>query len=185
MTVLNILVLVCLLYVVLLFGVAFGADRAAQARFVEDRTRGPVATMAAEQEVPVRFGHCEIEGEPRVALVDFGGLLEQKNGILGELWDQYDVDSIHADWDTIERILFGYAAGRLIEASRASIARWWMNPGCPCGRSGRWRTSTSGRRAPVCFGWRRRRRRSARSSRRTAPRSGVSSPRPACASTAC
>ncbi|MEM8884903.1 MAG: glycosyltransferase, partial [Planctomycetota bacterium] len=91
------------------------ADRAAQAGFVEDRAQGPVATVAAEQDVPVRFGHCAIEGEPRVALVDFGRLLEQKNGILGELWDQYGVDSIHADWDTIERILFGHAAGKLIE----------------------------------------------------------------------
>jgi len=89
--------------------------RGLQATFVEDKAAPPLAHLAAERGVPVRFGHCDMEGEPRVALVDFGRLLERKNAILGELWDDYDVDSIHADWDTIERMLFGYAAGILIE----------------------------------------------------------------------
>jgi len=89
--------------------------RGMQETFVEDRTAPPLAHLAAERGVPVRFGHCDMEGEPRVALVDFGRLLERKNAILGELWDDYGVDSIHADWDTVERMLFGYAAGILIE----------------------------------------------------------------------
>jgi len=91
------------------------ADRDAQARFVEDRAQPQVAAVAAEHDVPARFGHCDIEGKPRVALIDFGRLLESKNAILGELWEDFQVDSIHADWDTVERLLFGYAAGRLIE----------------------------------------------------------------------
>ena len=91
------------------------ADRAAQSGFVEDRTAPPLAHLAAERGVPVRFGRCELEGNPRVALLDYGRLLERKNSILGELWDDHGVDSIHADWDTIERMLFGYAAGILVE----------------------------------------------------------------------
>ena len=89
--------------------------RGLQETFVEDQTAPPLAHLAAERGVPVRFGHCDMEGGPRVALVDFGRLLERKNAILGELWDDYGVDSIHADWDTVERMLFGYAAGILIE----------------------------------------------------------------------
>ncbi|MHC4408484.1 MAG: alpha-glucan family phosphorylase [Planctomycetota bacterium] len=100
---------------VLYVGPDLWSDRTAQAYFVEDRNQPQVAAVAAEHDVPVRFGHCEIEGEPRVALIDFGRLLESKNAILGELWEEFGVDSIHADWDTIERLLFGYAAGRLLE----------------------------------------------------------------------
>jgi len=91
------------------------ADRAAQVGFIEDNTSPPLAHLAAERGVPVRFGRCELEGNPRVALIDYGRLLERKNSILGELWDDHHVDSIHADWDTIDRILFGYAAGILVE----------------------------------------------------------------------
>jgi len=89
--------------------------RDTQEGFVEDQTAPPLAHLAAERGVPVRFGRCDMEGEPRVALIDFGRLLERKNAVLGELWDDFAVDSIHADWDTVERMLFGYAAGILIE----------------------------------------------------------------------
>jgi phosphorylase/glycogen(starch) synthase len=91
------------------------ADRSAQVRFIEDRSETRVAAVAEEHDVPARFGRWDIEGRPRVALVDFGRLLEHKNAILGDLWDHFGVDSIHADWDPIERLLFGSAAGRLIE----------------------------------------------------------------------
>ena len=96
------------------------ADRSAQVRFIEDRSETRVAAVAEEHDVPARFGRWDIEGQnieiqPRVALVDFGRLLEHKNAILGDLWDHFGVDSIHAGWDPIERLLFGTAAGRLIE----------------------------------------------------------------------
>jgi phosphorylase/glycogen(starch) synthase len=99
------------------------SDRSAQARFVEDRVQPRVAAVAAEHDIPVRFGYCDIEGQPRVALIDYGRLLESKNAILGELWEEYGVDSIHADWDTIERLLFGYAAGRLLELHYRLVVR--------------------------------------------------------------
>jgi phosphorylase/glycogen(starch) synthase len=91
------------------------ADRAAQAAFAEDPTQPEIAAIAAERDVPVRFGRWNIPGQPPCALVDFGRMLERRNAILGDLWNQFGVDSIHADWDTVEQILFGYAAGKLIE----------------------------------------------------------------------
>ncbi|MHC4666807.1 MAG: alpha-glucan family phosphorylase [Planctomycetota bacterium] len=91
------------------------AERAAQVDFVEDEVQPALAAFAEERDVPVRFGRWKVDDAPPAALVDFGRLLERKNKVLGDLWNEFGVDSIHADWDTVERILFGYAAGRLIE----------------------------------------------------------------------
>jgi phosphorylase/glycogen(starch) synthase len=73
------------------------AARAAHSQFREDRSTPPLAHLAAERGVPVRFGRWDIEGEPRVALLDFGSLLERKNAILGDLWDDFGVDSSSSD----------------------------------------------------------------------------------------
>jgi len=91
------------------------ANRGRQAAFTEDATQPLVAALAAERDIPVRFGRWEIEGRPAVALVDSGRLLEQRNRIFGDLWNDFSVDSIDADWDTAEQLLFGYAAGMLTE----------------------------------------------------------------------
>jgi phosphorylase/glycogen(starch) synthase len=99
------------------------ARRTPRAEFTEDPTQPQLAGIAAERDIPVRFGRWEIEGRPRAALVDFGRLLERKNEILGLLWDDHKIDSIHADWDTIERILFGLAAGMLVELHYHSHVR--------------------------------------------------------------
>jgi phosphorylase/glycogen(starch) synthase len=100
---------------VLFVGPDLWAEREAQADFVPDAVQPPLAALAAERDVPVRFGRWNVEGSPAVALLDYGRLLESKNRILGDLWEDFAVDSIHADWDTVERILFGYAAGALVE----------------------------------------------------------------------
>ncbi len=100
---------------VLYVGPDLWADRAAQATFVEDAVQPTLAALAAERDVPVRFGRWRIEGSPAVALVDSGRLLESKNRLLGDLWNDFGVDSIHADWDSVERILFAYATGMLVE----------------------------------------------------------------------
>ncbi len=100
---------------VLFVGPDLWAEREAQADFVPDATQPPLAALAAERDLPVRFGRWRVDGSPAVALIDFGRLLEAKNRILGDLWNDFAVDSIHADWDTVERILFGYAAGEFVE----------------------------------------------------------------------
>ncbi|MHC4135747.1 MAG: alpha-glucan family phosphorylase [Planctomycetota bacterium] len=91
------------------------AERAAGAKFEPDEVQPPLAAFAAERDVPVRFGRWNVDGAPAAALIDFGRLLDRKNRILGDLWNDFAVDSIHADWDTVERILFGYAAGTFLE----------------------------------------------------------------------
>ncbi|MGQ0614542.1 MAG: alpha-glucan family phosphorylase [Planctomycetaceae bacterium] len=99
------------------------ADRAAQSAFIEEPLHPEVAALAAERDVPVRFGRWAMDGHPPCALVDFGRLLEKKNELLGDLWKAHGVDSIHADWDAVENILFGHAAGKLIELHYRAVVR--------------------------------------------------------------
>lgn len=47
-------------------------------------------------------------------LVDFSSLIPRKDDILKFLWESYRVDSISGQWDYIEPVLFGYAAGLVV-----------------------------------------------------------------------
>lgn len=66
--------------------------------------------------VPVRVGRWKIPGRPRTLLVEFSGLFAKKDEILAELWEHHRVDSITGEWDYVEPVLFGWAAGAVIEA---------------------------------------------------------------------
>ena len=61
--------------------------------------------------VRIRVGRWKIKGEPMAVLVDFTVALPRKDEILKRLWEDYHVDSISGQWDYIEPVLFGYAAG--------------------------------------------------------------------------
>ena len=64
----------------------------------------------------VRIGRWNIEGEPVVVLVDFSSLISKKDDILKFLWENYKVDSISGQWDYVEPVIFGFAAGKVIES---------------------------------------------------------------------
>jgi len=66
--------------------------------------------------IPVRVGRWKIPGRPRTLLVEFSGAYAQKDAILRELWDGFQVDSIEGQWDYVEPVLFGWAAGQVIQA---------------------------------------------------------------------
>ncbi len=70
--------------------------------------------------VPVRVGRWKIPGSPRTILVEFSGLYAKKDGILAGLWENFGVDSIAGAWDYVEPVIFGEAAGIVIE-------RWWQS----------------------------------------------------------
>ncbi|MFT5284981.1 MAG: phosphorylase/glycogen(starch) synthase [Planctomycetota bacterium] len=69
--------------------------------------------------VPVRVGRWRIKGQPLTILVEFSALYEHKDDLLTELWDEFEVDSMTGEWDYVEPVVFGNAAGRVIE-------RWWQ-----------------------------------------------------------
>jgi len=69
--------------------------------------------------VPIKIGRWKIPGRPRTILVEFSALFAQKDPILAGLWDRHQVDSLTGGWDYVEPVLFGWAAGLVIE-------RWWQ-----------------------------------------------------------
>ena len=64
--------------------------------------------------VRIRVSRWKIKGEPIAVLIDFTSLFPRKDEILKKLWEDYHVDSISGQWDYIEPVLFGYAAGMVI-----------------------------------------------------------------------
>ncbi|MEQ8763267.1 MAG: alpha-glucan family phosphorylase [Planctomycetota bacterium] len=74
------------------------------------------AERCREMGLPIRVGRWKIPGRPRVVLVEFSGLIPQRDAILAGLWEKYRVDSLFGGWDYLEPVLFGHAAGRVIEA---------------------------------------------------------------------
>lgn len=71
---------------------------------------------AVGQGLPVRVGRWNVPGKPIAVLVDFSSFYEQKNDIYARLWEDYQVDSLHAYGDYDEASMFSYAAGRVVES---------------------------------------------------------------------
>lgn len=72
--------------------------------------------MVYNDGIRIRIGQWKIKGCPMAVLIDFSSFLPQKDDVLKFLWETYHVDSISGQWDYIEPVLFGYAAGRVIES---------------------------------------------------------------------
>ncbi len=66
--------------------------------------------------IRIRVGHWKIQGNPIAILIDFTSFFPKKDEILKKLWEDYHVDSISGQWDYIEPVLFGYAAGMVISS---------------------------------------------------------------------
>ena len=70
----------------------------------------------AEEGLRIKVGRWNIPGNPVVILVDFTQFFSQKDKIMAEMWEKYQLDSLLGQWDYTEPALFGYAAGRVIES---------------------------------------------------------------------
>ncbi len=66
--------------------------------------------------IRIRIGKWKVAGRPTAILVDYSSMIPRKDDILKFLWETYKVDSISGQWDYIEPVLFGYAAGKVIES---------------------------------------------------------------------
>lgn len=69
-----------------------------------------------EYQLKVRVGRWTIPGLPISILVDFLPLMEKKNQIYGEIWEQAGVNSMPAYGDYDESSMFGYSTGIIIES---------------------------------------------------------------------
>jgi len=63
-----------------------------------------------------RVGRWNVPGQPVAVLVDFTPLFAEKNKIFGNLWEKFGLNSLDAQWDFTEPVMFGYAAGQIIES---------------------------------------------------------------------
>ena len=94
-----------------------------------------------QEGIRVRIGRWRTAGKPVTLLVDFSTFINQKNDILRKLWEDYHVDSISGQWDYIEPVLFGYAAGKTIE----SFCRTFCSPEeHPAAHFHEWMTASGG-----------------------------------------
>ena len=72
--------------------------------------------QATEDGLNVKVGRWTIPGNPIAILVDFQKYFEKKNEIYGWLWENYQVDSLHAYGDCDEASMFSYAAALVVES---------------------------------------------------------------------
>ncbi len=69
---------------------------------------------AAKQGLKMRIGRWTIPGNPVAILVDFSSYFSIKNDIYGQLWADFQVDSLHAYGDYDEASMFSYAAALVV-----------------------------------------------------------------------
>jgi glycogen phosphorylase/synthase len=93
--------------------------------FIEETTLFEEWKIAARSSgIKVRTGRWNIAGSPQVILIDFTTLFNNKDKIFAQLWETYNLDSLHGEWDYIESAMFGYASGQVIE----SFTNYYLNP---------------------------------------------------------
>ncbi|MBQ2554553.1 MAG: glycogen/starch synthase [Prevotella sp.] len=68
------------------------------------------------QQLNVRIGRWNVHGNPVALLVDFKPFFSKKDQIYAEMWEWYQVDSLHAYGDYDEASMFSYAAAKVVES---------------------------------------------------------------------
>ena len=92
-------------------------DTAQHPEFKEDPLLFRTWRVSAAQEgIRVRVGRWNVQGHPIAILVDFTQYITQKDKILADFWEKFQLDSLCGAWDYVESALFGYAAGKVIES---------------------------------------------------------------------
>ncbi len=66
--------------------------------------------------ISIRVGRWDIPGSPQVVLVNPGDTVKHLDGIYGEMWRDYGVDSLHSYGDYAESCAFAVASAIVIEA---------------------------------------------------------------------
>ncbi len=72
--------------------------------------------QAKEENLILKIGRWNVPGNPIAILVDFEQYYSVKNTIYGKLWEDFQVDSLHAYGDYDEASMFSYAAAKVVES---------------------------------------------------------------------
>ena len=78
---------------------------------------------AEKNKLKIKIGRWNVPGKPISILVDFEQYYDKKNEIYGKLWENFQVDSLHAYGDYDEASMFSYAAAKVVE----SFYRFYLN----------------------------------------------------------
>lgn len=85
--------------------------------FVEDSSLfSEWKKFAASNNLLVRIGRWNIPGSPIAILVKFDSFFAEKDQIYGKLWENFQVDSLHAYGDYDEASMFAYATAKVTES---------------------------------------------------------------------
>ncbi len=86
--------------------------------FIEKKTllKNAATKMALPHGLTIRVGRWDIPGSPIVVLVKFDGMYSQLDGIYGEMWEKFGVDSLHSYGDYAEGCAFAVAAATVMSA---------------------------------------------------------------------
>lgn len=68
------------------------------------------------EQLHLKVGRWNIPGAPLVVLVDFKNFMPQRNQLFADMWDWFQVDSLHAYGDYDESCIFAYATALVIES---------------------------------------------------------------------
>lgn len=64
----------------------------------------------------IKVGRWNVPGTPPVVLVDFKPFFKERDAFFYSIWENFQVDSIHAYGDYDESCIFAYAVGKVIES---------------------------------------------------------------------
>lgn len=64
----------------------------------------------------IKIGRWNVPGTPPVILVDFKPFFKERDAFFYSIWENFQVDSIHAYGDYDESCIFAYAVGKVIES---------------------------------------------------------------------
>jgi glycosyltransferase involved in cell wall biosynthesis len=85
--------------------------------FIEDnRLLAAWRKQALKDGLKVKVGRWDVPGKPMTVLVDFTPFFEKKDQIYTQMWELYQVDSLHAYGDYDEASMFSYAAALVVES---------------------------------------------------------------------
>lgn len=85
--------------------------------FIEKKTllKSASSKMALPHGLSIRVGRWNVPGSPLVVLVKFEGLYSRLDGIYGEMWEHFKVDSLHSYGDYAEGCAFAVASATVMK----------------------------------------------------------------------
>lgn len=94
-----------------------GPDLKDNSDFIEDKELYATWVETVKKDgFQVKAGYWDIPGKPIAILVDFTPYYSKKDEIYAWLWENYQVDSLHAYGDYDEASMFSYAAALVVES---------------------------------------------------------------------